>query len=127
MVGGDTLPTRKPNPGGLYLLADRLAIAAARLLLVGDTWIDARTAQAAGCAFALTLWGEQRGSVPPVATAAPAATPAVTGAREEAGAGRPDPRDETAGGAAPDPLDAPRWRLAHPRDLPAALGLSEDS
>ena len=98
VVGGDSLPTRKPNPGGLYLLADRLAIAAPRLLLVGDTWIDARTAQAAGCAFALTLWGEPRGSEPAVA-----ATP-------------------------PDPLDAVSgWRLAHPRDLPAALGLTEDA
>jgi phosphoglycolate phosphatase len=126
VIGGDTLPTRKPNPGGLYLLADRLAIAAPRLLLVGDTWIDARTAQAAGCAFALTLWGEPRGRGPAATTAA-TATPAATGDRQPAGEG-PDPREETAGAAAPDTRDAvPRWRLAHPRDLPAALGLAEDS
>ena len=126
VIGGDTLPTRKPNPGGLYLLADRLAFPAPLLLLVGDTWIDARTAHAAGCAFALTLWGGPRGSGP-AAAATPAATPPATGERREAGAA-PDPREETtAGAAAPDSLDAiPRWRLAHPLDLPAALGLTED-
>jgi len=121
VIGGDTLPTRKPNPGGLFLLADRMAIPAPRLLLVGDTWIDARTAGAAGCAFALTHWGG------------------------EPGGGRPAPREETGGGAAdtveaadaadiadaadtgPDTVDAsPRWHLRHPLDLPAALGLTEE-
>jgi 2-phosphoglycolate phosphatase len=101
VVGGDTLPTRKPNPGGLILLADRLAIPAARLLLVGDTWIDARTAQAAGCIFAMTHWG-----------------------------GGPAPQESTESNSAetaPDAVDAlPRWHLAHPLDLPAALGLAED-
>ncbi len=88
VVGGDTLPTRKPNPGGLYLLADRLGAQASRLLLVGDSWVDADTAQAAGCAFAMALWG---------------------------------------GAAAPGDAGATRsWRLARPRDLPAALGLAEN-
>jgi phosphoglycolate phosphatase len=57
IVGGDTLPTRKPNPGGLFLLADRLGHAVDRLVLVGDSRIDAETAAAAGCPFALVLWG----------------------------------------------------------------------
>jgi phosphoglycolate phosphatase len=121
VIGGDTLPTRKPNPGGLFLLADRMAIPAPRLLLVGDTWIDARTAQAAGCAFALTLWGEPRSGGPAVAAVAAAAgSPRVTGGGLAA-------RQEAGGEAATDAEDAtPRWRLAHPRDLPAALGLTED-
>ena len=106
VIGGDTLPTRKPNPGGLVLLADRMGIPASRLLLVGDTWIDARTAQAAGSAFALTLWGEPRAGGPAVAAVAVAAG---------ASAGAADPVDAT-----------PRWRLAHPRDLPAALGLADE-
>ena len=58
VVGGDTLPTRKPNPGGLFLLADRMGVPAGQLLLVGDSPIDAATARAAGCAFALAVWGE---------------------------------------------------------------------
>jgi phosphoglycolate phosphatase len=118
VIGGDTLPTRKPNPGGLFLLADRLAIPARHLLLVGDTSIDARTARAAGCAFALTHWGDMPGG------------------------GGPAPREETAGDTAdttdaentadtadtaPDAIEAsPRWHLAQPLDLPAALGLAED-
>ena len=57
IVGGDTLPTRKPNPGGLFLLADRLATPVERLVMVGDSRIDAETAAAAGCPFALVSWG----------------------------------------------------------------------
>jgi len=113
VIGGDTLPTRKPNPGGLILLADRMGIPASRLLLVGDTWIDARTAQAAGSAFALTLWGDEpRAGGPAVAAVAVAV---AAGASAGASAGAADPVDAT-----------PRWRLAHPRDLPAALGLADE-
>lgn len=57
IVGGDTLPTRKPNPGGLLLLADRLGLEAGRMVMVGDSRIDAETAAAAGCPFALVMWG----------------------------------------------------------------------
>jgi phosphoglycolate phosphatase len=60
VVGGDTLPTRKPNPGGLFWLADRLAVSAGELLLVGDSPIDAETARAAACPFALAAWGSPR-------------------------------------------------------------------
>ncbi|HEV8580689.1 MAG TPA: HAD-IA family hydrolase [Thermoanaerobaculia bacterium] len=57
ILGGDSLATRKPDPSGLLLLADRLGIPVERLLLVGDTWIDAETARNAGCSFALVEWG----------------------------------------------------------------------
>ena len=60
ILGGDSLPTRKPDPAGLNLLAERLGLPAGRLLLVGDTWIDAETARNAGCAFALVEWGFPR-------------------------------------------------------------------
>jgi phosphoglycolate phosphatase len=60
VLGGDSLATRKPDPGGLRLLAERLEIPTERLLLVGDTWIDAETARNAGCAFALVEWGFPR-------------------------------------------------------------------
>jgi phosphoglycolate phosphatase len=60
ILGGDSLPTRKPDPTGLRLLAERLKIPVERLLLVGDTWIDAETARNAGCAFALVEWGFPR-------------------------------------------------------------------
>jgi phosphoglycolate phosphatase len=60
VLGGDSLPTRKPDPAGLHLLADRLGVPVQDLMLVGDTWIDAETAHAAGCPFALVGWGFPR-------------------------------------------------------------------
>ena len=60
ILGGDSLPTRKPDPAGLHLLAERLGVSIERLMLVGDTWIDAETARAAGCPFALVEWGFPR-------------------------------------------------------------------
>lgn len=60
ILGGDSLPTRKPNPAGLRALADRFDVPVETLMLVGDTRIDAETAQNAGCAFALVEWGFPR-------------------------------------------------------------------
>jgi phosphoglycolate phosphatase len=60
ILGGDSLPSRKPDPAGLHILAGRLGVPVERLLLVGDTWIDAETAHNAGCAFALVKWGFPR-------------------------------------------------------------------
>jgi phosphoglycolate phosphatase len=60
ILGGDSLPTRKPDPAGLRVLAGRLGVPVERLMLVGDTWIDAETAHNAGCAFALVEWGFPR-------------------------------------------------------------------
>jgi len=60
ILGGDSLPTRKPDPTGLRVLAERLGLPVERLMLVGDTWVDAETAHNAGCAFALVEWGFPR-------------------------------------------------------------------
>jgi phosphoglycolate phosphatase len=60
ILGGDSLPTRKPDPAGLRLLAQKLGVPVRRLLLVGDTWVDAETAKNAGCPFALVEWGFPR-------------------------------------------------------------------
>lgn len=60
ILGGDSLPTRKPDPAGLRLLAERLGVPVEQVLLVGDTRIDAETARNAGCAFALVEWGFPR-------------------------------------------------------------------
>ncbi len=131
VVGGDTLPTRKPNPGGVFLLADRLAIPPEQLLLVGDSDIDAETARAAGCAFALALWGTEEGAAarPPDAGAAPAVQePAVA---EESPAGENAPAaesvDEEPVGDEVTVAEPPAWCLYRPRDLPAALGLTLDA
>lgn len=62
ILGGDSLPTRKPNPAGLNALADRFNEPVERLMLVGDSRIDGETARNAGCAFALVEWGFPRAS-----------------------------------------------------------------
>jgi phosphoglycolate phosphatase len=60
ILGGDSLPTRKPDPSGLRLLAERLGVPVEQLMLVGDTRIDAETARNAGSSFALVEWGFPR-------------------------------------------------------------------
>lgn len=57
VLGGDSLPSRKPDPAGLLRLAGRFGAAPADILLVGDSAIDAATARAAGARFALVTWG----------------------------------------------------------------------
>jgi phosphoglycolate phosphatase len=121
IVGGDSLPTRKPNPGGVYLLADRMAIAVQDLLLVGDSEVDARTAHAAGCPFALAEWGipqSLKDGLPP--------TTDVT-IDLSAGAGLDDTASvERPAAVTGDALPPPTWRLRRPGDLAAIFGLTQD-
>lgn len=51
IVGGDTLPQRKPHPAPL--LAARTRLGCDRVLFVGDSEVDAETASRANIAFAL--------------------------------------------------------------------------
>lgn len=57
VIGGDSLPTRKPDPAGLYALCERSGTTPARTLLVGDSTIDLHTARAGGAAFCGVTWG----------------------------------------------------------------------
>lgn len=57
VVGGDTLPARKPDPAGLLSLAARWGLPPGEVLLVGDSAVDAATARAGGCRLALVEWG----------------------------------------------------------------------
>src|SRR6185369_2954681 len=57
LIGGDTLPIRKPDPGGLVHIAAQWNTTPAQLLLVGDSDIDVQTAYAAGSGLALVSWG----------------------------------------------------------------------
>lgn len=57
ILGGDSLPVRKPDPEPLFEAARRLAAAPAATALVGDSSIDAETARAAGSPFVLVDWG----------------------------------------------------------------------
>ena len=57
VLGGDSLPVRKPDPAGLEHLRARTGTPPDRLLLVGDSGIDVRTARAAGVPFCGVGWG----------------------------------------------------------------------
>ena len=55
VVGGDRLPTRKPDPAMLHLVMQELAVD--HCLFVGDSEVDVATAKAAGMPMALFTRG----------------------------------------------------------------------
>lgn len=57
LIGGDSLPTRKPDPAPLRVALDRLGSDAALAWMVGDDWRDVEAARRAGVASAVALWG----------------------------------------------------------------------
>ncbi|MGA1351219.1 MAG: HAD family hydrolase [Burkholderiaceae bacterium] len=48
VISGDTLPTKKPHPGGIHHLMGELGESTGTTLFVGDSEIDVATAKAAG-------------------------------------------------------------------------------
>jgi phosphoglycolate phosphatase len=61
VIGGDTLPTRKPDPGPLLHVARVFGVAPARLLMVGDSVNDVAAARAAGCPVLVLPYGYNEG------------------------------------------------------------------
>lgn len=61
VVGGDTFPHRKPDPGGVNFLRDKYAVARERTLFIGDSIIDVETARAAGVKCCLVTYGYPKG------------------------------------------------------------------
>ena len=57
IVGGDSLPTRKPDPAGVDHLTRLTGATRARTLLVGDSPVDVATAENAGIDFCGVAWG----------------------------------------------------------------------
>jgi putative hydrolase of the HAD superfamily len=55
---------RKPNDGGLRMIAERFGVPLSELVLVGDEEKDAKTAERAGCRFVrIDRSGEREGSI----------------------------------------------------------------
>lgn len=57
VIGPEDVPAYKPDPAGLLLALDRLHVTTNEAIYVGDTLIDAATAQRAGVPFVGVLTG----------------------------------------------------------------------
>ena len=57
IIGGDTLPTKKPDPAMLELALHRLGNAAHTATMIGDGLQDVRAGKAAGCRTIACLYG----------------------------------------------------------------------
>jgi phosphoglycolate phosphatase len=70
VIGGDSLPFRKPDPRVVRALLEGFAAAPERSLLVGDSEVDAATAHAAQLRFVLMRHGYHRGPLEEIACVA---------------------------------------------------------
>lgn len=61
VVGADSVPACKPDPGHLLAVADRMGLLPNSWGYVGDNEIDRATAEAAGVPFFLVPWGASTG------------------------------------------------------------------
>jgi 2-phosphoglycolate phosphatase len=67
LVGGDTLPQRKPDPAPILLACRRLGIAPDEAIYVGDDERDIVAARAAGMVSVAALWGYREAGDDPMA------------------------------------------------------------
>lgn len=67
LIGGDTLPLRKPDPAPLLHACAQLGINPARCVYVGDDERDIQAAHAAGMPSAIALWGYREAHENPLA------------------------------------------------------------
>lgn len=61
VLGGDDLPTKKPDPGPLRHAAAMFGIPAHRLLMIGDSANDVEAARRAGCPVLVVPYGYREG------------------------------------------------------------------
>lgn len=59
VCGGDSFPSKKPDPVGVYELITEAKANASETLLVGDSGVDVRTARNAGIRCCGVTWGFQ--------------------------------------------------------------------
>lgn len=63
VVGGDDLPSKKPDPEGLLKIAAEAGVRPEETALVGDSGVDVQTARRAGARSIGVLWGYDREGV----------------------------------------------------------------
>ncbi|MFC0677835.1 phosphoglycolate phosphatase [Lysobacter korlensis] len=66
LIGGDTLPVRKPDPLPLTVAAERMGVPASQCAYVGDDERDIAAARAAGMPSVVALWGYRLSEDDPV-------------------------------------------------------------
>ena len=66
VLGGDSLSTKKPDPEGIFYLADKWVLTPDQMIMVGDHVTDIEVGQRAGCktVFIEGGIGEKRGLTP---------------------------------------------------------------
>ena len=66
VLGGDSLPTKKPDPAGIFYLTEKWDLSPDQIVMVGDHVTDTEVGQRAGCktVFIEGGIGETRGLVP---------------------------------------------------------------
>ncbi len=69
VVSGDTLPTRKPDPGGIFHCLAQFGVLPERALFVGDSSVDVATARNAGVRIWAMSYGYNMGQ--PIADSKP--------------------------------------------------------
>ncbi len=69
LIGGDTLPVRKPDPGVAVHIAEAVGVQVSDLVIVGDGEPDGRLGRACGFPFWAAAWGYgSRAELDPFAT-----------------------------------------------------------
>ena len=63
VMGGDDLPSKKPDPEGLLKIAREAGVKPEETALVGDSGVDVQTARNAGVLSVGVLWGYDREGV----------------------------------------------------------------
>lgn len=61
LIGGDTLPVKKPDPAPLLLACEQLAVVPPQALMIGDSKNDIDAARAAGCPVVAVDYGYNYG------------------------------------------------------------------
>lgn len=61
LIGGDTLPVKKPDPAPLFLACEQLGVPVASALMIGDSQNDIAAARAAGCPVVAVDYGYNYG------------------------------------------------------------------
>jgi phosphoglycolate phosphatase len=59
VYGGDMLPAKKPDPGGIVALMQESGANASETVMIGDSSVDVQTARNAGVSSCGVLWGFQ--------------------------------------------------------------------